>query len=104
MFCLVPKHKANNQNKPNVLFGTQAQSKKPKEAKRKAKNQRSLLVAKRKAKNQRKERLRPLLFPEENPFVRPSVRAGCAIENGSQWSVIGRAGSAVKNASTTPNH
>ncbi len=29
---------------------------------------------KRKAKNQRKERLRPLLFPEENPFVCPSVR------------------------------
>jgi secreted Zn-dependent insulinase-like peptidase len=61
MFCLVPKRKAKNQNKPNVLFGTQAQSKKPKEAKRKAKNQ-------------RKERLQPLLFPEENPFVRPSVR------------------------------
>jgi len=32
------------------------------------------LVPKRKAKNQRKERLRPLLFPEENPFVCPSVR------------------------------
>jgi hypothetical protein len=31
MFCLVPKRKAKNQNKPNVLFGTQAQSKKPEE-------------------------------------------------------------------------
>jgi hypothetical protein len=31
------------------------------------------LVPKCKAKNQRKERLRPLLFPEENPSVRPSV-------------------------------
>jgi hypothetical protein len=30
---------------------------------------------KRKAKNQRKERLRPLLFPEENPSVRPSKPA-----------------------------
>jgi hypothetical protein len=63
---------------------------------------------KRKAKKQRKERLRPLLFPEENPFVcpsvRPSVRAGSAIENASRWSVIGRAGSAVENASRTPNH
>jgi ribosomal protein L9 len=67
MFYLVPKRKAKNQNKPNVLFGTQEQSKKPEEAKRKAKNQ-------------RKERLRPLLFPEENPsvslfvcsFVRPA--------------------------------
>jgi len=63
---------------------------------------------KRKAKNQRKERLRPLLFPEENPFVcpsiRPTVRAGSAIENASRWSVIGRAGSVVENASRTPNH
>jgi hypothetical protein len=91
MFCLVPKRKAKNQNKPNVLFGTQAQSKKPEEAKRKAKNQ-------------RKERLRPLLFPEENPSVRSSVRADSAIENASQWSVIGQAGSAVENASRTPNH
>jgi hypothetical protein len=33
MFCLVPKRKAKNQNKPNVLFGTQAQSKKPEEGK-----------------------------------------------------------------------
>ncbi len=51
-----------------------------------------------------KERLRPLLFPEENPFVCPSVRAGSAIENASRWSVIGRAGSAVENASRTPSH
>ncbi len=42
------------------------------------------LETKRKAKNQRKERLRPLLFPEENPFVCPSVRAGSAIENASR--------------------
>ncbi len=55
MFCLVPKHKTKNQNKPNVLFGTQAQSKKPKKAKCKAKNQ-------------RKERL----FLEENPSVHSS--------------------------------
>ncbi len=34
------------------------------------------LVGKRKAKNQRKQRLRPLLFPEENPSVRPSIRPG----------------------------
>jgi hypothetical protein len=59
---------------------------------------------KRKAKNQRKEKLRPLLFPEENPFVCPSVRAGFAIENASRWSVIGRVGSVVENASGTPNH
>ncbi len=32
------------------------------------------LETKRKAKNQRKERLPPPLFPEENPFVCPSVR------------------------------
>jgi hypothetical protein len=31
MFYLVPKRKAKNQNKPKLLFGTQAQSKKPKE-------------------------------------------------------------------------
>jgi hypothetical protein len=31
MFYLVPKRKAKNQNKPNVLFGTQAQNKKPEE-------------------------------------------------------------------------
>jgi hypothetical protein len=66
------------------------------------------LETKRKAKKQRKERLPPLLFPEENPFVcpsvRPSVRAGSAIENASRWSVIDRAGSAVENASRTPNH
>jgi hypothetical protein len=60
--------------------------------------------ANRKAKNQRKERLQPLLFPEENTVVRPSVRAGSTIENASRWSLIGRAGSAVENASKTPNH
>jgi hypothetical protein len=58
------------------------------------------LVPKCKAKNQRKERLRPLFFPKENPFV----RADSAIENASRWSVIGRVGSAVENASRTPNH
>jgi hypothetical protein len=69
------------------------------------------MEAKCKAKNQRKERLRPLFFPEKNSsvclstsFVRLSVRADSAIENANRWSLIGRAGSAVKNATRTPNH
>ncbi len=36
--------------------------------------------------------------------VRSYVWAGSAIKNASQWSVIGRVGSVVENATRTPNH
>ncbi len=76
MFCLVPKRKAKNQRKPSA---------KQKIRGRRGSNLCSFLKktrssvrpsVRRKAQNQRKERLRPLLFPEENPSVRSSVRPG----------------------------
>jgi hypothetical protein len=85
------------------------------EAKGKAKNKMSLLVPKRKEKNQRKPSAKQKIrgrrgsnlcsfLKKTRPSVYPSVRADSAIENASRWLVIGQAGSAVENASRTPNH